>query len=110
MGVALPLYTGYTSTVNPNLSNEFATVGYRAHSQIHGDVAEIETDAARYSTTTLNALRTAGAEVTVYGDEVTIVVPLGVGFFNPDLVPLLQAGPLLKAIGSESEYKNDEMI
>jgi hypothetical protein len=110
MGVALPKYTGYNRKVNANLTNEFATVGYRAHSQVHGDVAEIETDAARYSAADLDALRNAGAKVTVDGTEVTIAVPLGVGFFNPDLVPLLQEGPLLKAIGSEPAYKNDEMI
>jgi hypothetical protein len=110
MGVSLPKYTGYKSTVNANLTNEFATVGYRGHSQIHGDVAEIEADVSRYSQATLDALRARGAEVTVVGDEVTIVVPLGVGFFNPDLIPLLQVGPLLKAIGGESEYNNDEMI
>ena len=110
MGVSLPRYTGYNPNVNANLTNEFATVGYRAHSQIHGDVAEIETDTARYSAADLDAMRNAGAEVTVDGTEVTVGVPLGVGFFNPDLVPLLQEGPLLKAIGGESEYNNDEMI
>jgi hypothetical protein len=110
MGVTLPQYTGYKSTVNASLSNEFATVGYRAHSQIHGDVAEIDSDTTRYSTAQLNAIRAQGAEVTVVGTEVTIVVPLGVGFFNPDLLPLLQEGPMLKAIGGESEYNNDEMI
>jgi len=36
-GVALPQYTGYKSNVNANLTTEFATVGYRAHSQIHGE-------------------------------------------------------------------------
>ena len=37
MGVALSPYTGYRSNVDTTLSNEFATVGYRAHSQIHGE-------------------------------------------------------------------------
>ncbi len=110
MGVSLPFYTGYKSNVNANLSNEFATVGYRAHSQIHGEAAEIETDVSRYTQTQLDAIRAQGATVTVVGDEVTIVVPLGVAFFNPDLLPLLQEGPMLKAIGGESEYNNDEMI
>jgi len=110
MGVSLPFYTGYKSNVNANLSNEFATVGYRAHSQIHGEAAEIETDVSRYTQTQLDAIRAQGATVTVVGGEVTIVVPLGVAFFNPDLLPLLQEGPMLKAIGGESEYNNDEMI
>jgi hypothetical protein len=33
-----------------------------------------------------------------------------VAFFNPDLVGMVQLGPLLQGIGGESEYKNDEMM
>jgi hypothetical protein len=109
LGVNLPAYQGYNPSVNPTLGNEFATVGYRAHSQIHGEI-EIETNASRYSSTTLNALRAQGVEVEIDGTEAALAVPLNVGFFNPDLVPLLQLGPLLQGIGLESEYKNDEQI
>src|SRR5437868_6096788 len=52
MGVALPMYTGYQPSVRTSLSDEFATVGYRAHSQVHGEF-ELETDAGRYSAATL---------------------------------------------------------
>jgi hypothetical protein len=38
------------------------------------------------------------------------VIPLNVAFFNPDLVPQLQLGPLLQGLGGESEYRNDEQI
>src|SRR5439155_7260866 len=38
MGVTLPAYGGYKDGVDATLSNEFATVGYRAHSQIHGEM------------------------------------------------------------------------
>src|SRR5262249_37352886 len=31
-------------------------------------------------------------------------------FFNPDLVPALQLGPLLEALSGESQYNNDEEI
>jgi len=110
LGVNLPKYTGYKSGVNANLSNEFAVVGYRAHSMIHGDIAEIEAEANEYSDAERAALEAAGAEVVVNGDEIEIGVPLGVGFFNPDLLPLLHVGNMLEAIGAESEYKNDEMI
>jgi hypothetical protein len=51
-----------------------------------------------------------GVEVTVEGADVSLVVPLNVAFFNPDLVQQIQLGPLLQGIGAESEYKNDEMI
>ena len=37
MGVSLPSYSGYKPSVNPSLSNEFATVGFRAHSMVHGE-------------------------------------------------------------------------
>ncbi|MEV6155466.1 peroxidase family protein [Nonomuraea sp. NPDC052129] len=109
VGVTLPAYTGYKSGVNANLSNEFATVGYRAHSQIHGEI-ELETDADRYTAAQLQAFEDQGIEVAVEDGEAEIAVPLNVAFFNPDLVPSLQLGPLLQAIGLESEYRNDEQI
>ncbi|HYQ67800.1 peroxidase family protein [Actinophytocola sp.] len=109
MGVNLPAYNGYQPNVDATLSNEFATVGYRAHSQIHGEV-ELETEASRYSQATLDALTAQGVEVAVEDGTADIAVPLGVGFFNPDLVEQLQLGPLMEAIGDESEYNNDEQI
>ena len=30
-------YSGYKPSVNPSISNEFATVGFRAHSMVHGE-------------------------------------------------------------------------
>jgi hypothetical protein len=109
MGVVLPAYTGYRPSVDATLSNEFATVGYRAHSQIHGEF-ELETDLARYDEGTLDALAAQGVAVTVDGDDVELAVPLNVGFFNPDLVERLQLGPLLQGIGLEAQYNNDEQI
>ena len=109
MGVTLPAYQGYDDFLDPSLAHEFATVGYRAHSQIHGEL-ETTTNVSRYSQATLDALEAQGVEVTVDGADVEIAIPLNVAFFNPDLVPQVQLGPMLKGIGSESEYKNDEMI
>src|SRR2546423_7133077 len=111
MGVALPMYTGYQPSVRTSLSDEFATVGYRAHSQVHGEF-ELETDAGRYSAATLAALKAEGVEVTPAdtGTRLTMAVPMNEAFFNPDLVPMLQLGPLLQAIGGESQYNNDEQI
>jgi hypothetical protein len=111
MGIQLPAYQGYNPNVNANLGNEFATVGYRAHSMIHGEI-ELETEAARYTDAERAALEAMGVEVIpVEGtDEVELVVPLNVAFFNPDLVGLLELGPLLQGIGLESQYKNDEQI
>jgi hypothetical protein len=111
MGVRLPRYRGYDPRVNASLSNEFATVGYRAHSQIHGEI-EIETDAERYSGDTIEALEKQGVEIATSedGEEVELAVPLNVAFFNPDLVNTIELGPLLQGIGLEAEYQNDEQI
>jgi hypothetical protein len=109
LGVRLPRYAGYNPSVNASLSNEFATVGYRAHSMIHGNI-DVETQADRYTPDQLEAFEAQGIELTVDGDEVEIEVPLNVAFFNPDLVEQFGLGPLLQGIGLESQYKNDEQI
>lgn len=109
VGVHVAPYSGYKSNVNTSLSNEFAVVGYRAHSMIHGEV-ETETELDRYSQATLDALQAQGVELAIEGDEIEIAVPLNVGFFNPDLVEQVQLGPLLFGIGSESQYKNEDQI
>jgi hypothetical protein len=108
MGVSLPRYTGYQPTVNATLSNEFAVVGYRAHSQIHGEF-EFETDASRYSQADLDSFEAQGLEVAVDGGAATIAAPLNVAFFNPNLLQSLQIGPLLSSL-TESQYKNDEQF
>ena len=111
MGVTLPPYTGYKPNVDATLSTEFATVGYRAHSQIHGEF-EIEAELADYTAAKLKKLRKMGVEVLPgeEADEVEFVVPLNVAFFNPDLVELIGAGPILKGLRGEPQYKNDEQI
>ena len=100
-GRRLPAYQGYNPNVNANLGNEFATVGYRAHSMIHGEI-EIETDADRYTQATLDALEARASRSRIDGDEVELAVPLNVAFFNPDLLGQIQLGPLLQGIGLES--------
>ena len=109
IGVTLPTYQGYNPFVNATLGNEFATVGYRAHSMIHGEL-EIETELARYSQTTLNAMAAQGVEIVIDGADVALAVPLNVAFFNPTLLEQIQLGPALKGLGLESQYKNDEQI
>jgi len=108
MGVSLPAYTGYKTNVNATLSNEFAVVGYRAHSQIHGEF-EFETNASRYSAADLTNFTNQGLEVDVENGVAAIAVPLNVGFFNPDLLQSLQIGPVLSSL-TESQYKNDEQF
>jgi hypothetical protein len=113
MGVALPAYTGYKTNVNTALSNEFATIGYRAHSQIHGEF-EIEQPIGRYSAQQLAAFEAQGLEVENPSpenpNEVAIAVPLNVAFSNPDLLQALGEGPVLQMLSAESQYKNDEQM
>lgn len=109
LGVALPRYAGYKSNVNANLGNEFATVGYRAHSMIHGEL-ETETDVSRYSQAQLDAMRAQGLVLEIDGDEIEIAIPLNIAFANPDLLELVQLGPVLRGLGLEAQYKNDEQI
>lgn len=109
IGVSLPSYQGYNPFVDPATSHEFASVGYRAHSFIHGEV-ETETNVSRYSQATLNALRAQGVEVTVDGADVEIAIPDNILFFNPDLLELVQLGPIMTGITGEADYRNDEMI
>jgi hypothetical protein len=109
MGVNLPPYGGYRPNVDATLSTEFATVGYRAHSQIHGEF-DIDAHTADYTDTQLNKLRAMGVEVTVTGADVNFIVPLNVAFFNPDVVKLIGPGPVLKGLQGEPQYKNDEQI
>jgi hypothetical protein len=111
VGVRLGRYRGYRAGTNTTLSNEFATVGYRAHSMIHGEL-EIETQADRYTPGQLEVYEAVGLEVepSADGADVAIAVPLNLGFFNPDLVESLELGPLLQGIGLEAQYNNDAMI
>lgn len=109
VGVTLPPYTGYDPTVLTDLSNDFATVGYRAHSMIHGEI-ELETDLDRYTPAELAAFEEMGIEVEIEGDEVELAIPLALAFFNPDLVESLQLGALLQGLGLEAQYNNDEQI
>jgi len=110
MGVNLAAYQGYDPNVDASISNEFAAVGFRGHSQIHGEIVDLAVPNGTYTQEQLDAFEEAGIDVEVGADETTIQVPLGVGFFNPELLKQLGEGVLLKAIGHKSEYNNDEMI
>ncbi len=109
MGVPLPSYTGYKSNVNASLTQEFATVGYRAHSQIHGEFTTAEFPSSRWTSAQLSQLTAAGVVVNRNGSNISLTVPLNVAFFNPDLLPLIGLGPMITSL-NESQYKNDEQM
>ncbi len=106
LGVRLGDYRGYKPSVDVGLSNEFAVVGYRAHSMIHGELEPTGT----YPDAQLDTFEAAGIEVEESGSEVTLVIPLNVAFGNPDLLPAVGLGPVLQSRGAERQYRNDEQI
>jgi hypothetical protein len=110
LGVRLAPYRGYSASVDPTLSNEFAVVGYRAHSMVHGEF-EPTVPAGTYTADQLNNVFPAeGITVERNADgTVTLVIPLVVAFGNPDLLTQIGEGPILQSLG-EHQYKNDEQI
>jgi hypothetical protein len=109
LGVTLSPYRGYKPDVDATLTNEFATVGYRAHSMIHGEF-ETEAEAEDYTPAQLAAIRARHVEVEEVGDELEFVTPLNIAFGNPELVREIGLGPVMRGLSSESQYKNDEQI
>jgi hypothetical protein len=109
LGVHLPPYRGYDSSADSTLSNEFATVGYRVHSMVHGEF-EPTVPAGTYKPSQLRQFEQSGVAVEREGSDVTLVIPLGLAFGNPDLLQSVGLGPFLKGLGAERQYKNDEQI
>jgi len=107
--VQLDPYTGYDSDIDPTISNEFATVGYRAHSMIHGEF-EMAAFIENYSKEQLDGLEAQGIEIAVDGDEVEFAIPLNVAFGRPYLLPELGLPAVLLGLASEPQYANDAMI
>jgi len=99
----------FDAQVDPRVTQEFAVVGYRAHSMVHGEI-EIAVAPGTYSDTTLNELQAQGIPVDIHDDIVEIAVPLNIAHGNPDLVRVLGAGHIAIALSAEPQYKNDEQI
>jgi hypothetical protein len=109
LGVHPDRYHGYDKQVDPTISNEFATVAFRAHSMVHGEF-EPTVPAGTYSADQLAAFTAAGIVVEQNPDgTTTLVIPLAVTFGNPDLLRQVGLGPALQSL-DEREYRNDEMI
>jgi hypothetical protein len=110
MGVRLDRYRGYDPNVNPSLENEFATVGFRAHSMIHGEF-EPTVPAGTYTADQLDRVFPAEGIAVERNEDgtVTLVIPLVAAFGNPDLLEQVGEGPILESL-AERQYKNDEQI
>jgi hypothetical protein len=108
LGVRLDPYHGYEPTVNPGLSNEFAVVGYRAHSMIHGEF-DATVPAGTYTDAQLAAFAAQQVVVEPDGDQVTLEIPLAAAFGSPDLLQDLGLGPVFRSL-SQRQYENDEQL
>ncbi len=108
-GIELDAYTGYDPSVDPSITNEFATVGYRAHSMIHGEF-EMAAELADYTSAELATLEAQGIEVEIDGDEVEFAIPLNIAFGRPELLQQIGLDAALLGFASEAQYANDEMI
>jgi hypothetical protein len=109
MGVQLAPYTGYKPGVDPTESNEFATVGFRAHSMVHGEM-EPSAPEGTWSNALLASFQARGIVVEHDAGTVTLVVPLSLAFGNPDLLEQIGVGALAAGLAGERQYKNDEQI
>jgi len=109
VGVLLDEPSGYSPKIDSTVSHEFATVGYRSHSMIHGEI-ELAVPANRYSAIELEGFAAQGIEIEPVGDELELAVPLNIAFANPQLVVSLGIGPIAAGLGGEPQYKNDETI
>ncbi len=111
MGVELDDYDGYDPTVDPSITNEFATVGYRAHSQIHGEFeAEIPLNTTDDDSLAALAAQGVSVEVDTAAGVAEVAVPLNVAFGNPALLADIGLGNLLTGLTSEAAYANDGQI
>lgn len=110
MGVALDDYDGYDPTVDPSVTNEFATVGFRAHSQIPGSLSTDVPD-DQVTADLIELLEAEGVDITTAADgSLQLEMPLNVIFGNPGLLPEIGLGNLSAGLASEPQRANDEQI
>ena len=102
IGIELDPYQGYDSSVDPSLTNEFASVGYRAHSMVHGD---FDFDLRNLSDADLAILELQG----VLKDGGQIEVPVNAQSGNPSVVNKVGLGPVVEGL-FETNYNNDAQI
>ena len=110
VGVGLPEYQGYDQNVNPAVSNEFATVGYRAHSMVHG-VVNAPFAAGDFTQAQLDGFQRGGVGISQGANGANFLdIPLNAMFGNPDLLGQVGIGRLAVEFAAGHQYRNDEQI
>lgn len=113
LGLSLRSYEGYDPNVDAELSDEFATVGYRAHSMVNGE-EHVDVRASKYGPAKRAELEALGIEVERVPSSspkmLHLTISQGAAFFNPAVVRAVGLGPLLGGLANEPGYKNDEQI
>ena len=102
VGIKLDQYKGFDQKVDPSLTNEFATVGYRAHSMVHGD---FDFPIRNLSDADLKMLEDQGALRD--GDQVE--VPGNTQNGNPSVIKKVGLGASFEGF-VEVNYNNDDTI
>ncbi len=110
VGVTLAPYPGYEPTVDPELSDEFATVGYRAHSMVNGE-EHVEVRASQFGSAKLASLQAMGvSSESAPKGMLVLTIPQGAAFYDPAIIPAIGLAPILKGLTDEPGYANDEQI
>ncbi|MEL7535145.1 MAG: peroxidase family protein, partial [Bacteroidota bacterium] len=90
LGVSLPAYTGYDSSVNPNISNLFSAAAYRlGHTMVVDSVRMLDNDC------------------NPVGDTLVSLVE---AFFNPEIIRNYDIDYFLKGLTVEVQYEVDPYI
>ncbi len=111
-GVTLSPYKGYDPSVNPELSGEFATVGYRAHSMVNGELHVLVSSRA-FPPSRVQALQARGVLVAASAsrhNQLELTISQGAAFFDPQLLRQVGLGAFLQGLAGEPGYNNDEQI
>jgi hypothetical protein len=86
---AVDRYSGYDSSVNPGIANEFSTAAFRlGHSMLGDDVEFLDNN----------------------GEDVRDELPLAQAFFNPDVVEETGIDPILKYLASDRAQEIDNQV
>ena len=109
LGVVLDPYHGYDQAVDAGVSNEFATVGYRGHSMVHGQF-DVRFRPGTFTAVQLDAFRAQGVGMRKEDGRTSLQIPLTVAFGNPDLLSEVGLGRVLRSLSQERQYRNDEQI